>query len=102
MAILARGAIIATTTIFHWTSLVNNDAATTHLCVVEHSDGFVSSGVINHLDEGESAWTAGFTIERDVDGEHLTGLGEVSSELFFTRAVWDASDEQFDWHGSVV
>ena len=97
--ILARRAIIAATTIFHRTSLVDDDAATAHFCVLEHRNSLVSSRVINHFYEGESAWTAGFTIERDVDGENLTSLGEVSGKLFFTCAVWDSSDKQLGWHG---
>ncbi len=96
---MARRAIIAATTIFHRTSLVDDNAATAHLGVVKHRDSFVSSSIVNHFYESESAWTAGFTIERDVDGENLTGWREVSGKLFFACAVWDSSDEQLGWHG---
>jgi hypothetical protein len=84
--------------LLHGAGLVDLDASTTHIGVVEHRDRLFCGCVIRHLNEGESAWATRFAVHWNEHGNDFTGLGKVLSEFLIRGAEGDTTDEQLCGH----
>lgn len=63
-------------------SLVHADGATHPLDVLKIVDGFGFLSLVGHLDEGETALTAGVAVEGEAALAHLSVLAEQVLDIF--------------------
>lgn len=85
-------------TLFERTSDVHRDAATTNFLIVEHLDRFVSTFLVNHLNEGETTRAAGHAVHRDEYIRNATSLLERSAKFINRHAVRNTANKQFYCH----